>query len=87
MRRLSTILGRSKNESLLRRYQATAAHNDSVRSNWTKEEIQKIYDMPLLDLVFRAAAVHRTNFNSTEVQQVNRYQHGIKASNSDYGLS
>jgi biotin synthase len=42
----------------------------TVRSNWTKQEIQAIYDMPLLDLVFKAAAVHRTYFNSQEVQQV-----------------
>jgi biotin synthase len=40
-----------------------------VRMDWSKEEIQAIYDLPLMDLVFRAAAVHRTHFNSREVQQ------------------
>lgn len=25
----------------------------AVRSDWTKEQIQDIYDMPLMDLVFR----------------------------------
>lgn len=40
-----------------------------VRMDWTKEEIQSIFDMPLLDLIHRAATVHRTHFNSKEVQQ------------------
>lgn len=42
---------------------------DVVRTDWSKAEIQAIYDMPLMDLVFRAAAVHRVHFNSREVQQ------------------
>ena len=40
-----------------------------VRNDWTKAEIQQIYDLPFLDLVYRAAAVHRTYFNPLEVQQ------------------
>jgi biotin synthase-like enzyme len=42
----------------------------AVRSDWTKEQIKEIYDMPLMDLVFRASTVHRQYFNSAEVQQV-----------------
>lgn len=42
----------------------------AVRSDWTKEQIQEVYDMPLMDLVFRASTVHRQYFNSAEVQQV-----------------
>ena len=42
----------------------------AVRSDWTKQQIQEIYDMPLMDLVFRASSVHRMYFNSAEVQQV-----------------
>lgn len=38
------------------------------RKNWTREEIQEVYDMPLLELVFRAAKVHREHHNSREVQ-------------------
>ena len=30
-----------------------------IRNNWTKEEIQEIYELPLLELVYRAATVHR----------------------------
>jgi len=40
-----------------------------VRSDWTKEEVQKIYDTPLMELVFNAAAVHRIHFHPLEVQQ------------------
>ena len=39
-----------------------------VRHNWTSEEIRAIYDMPLLDLVFKAAEVHRSNNDFGEVQ-------------------
>jgi biotin synthase len=38
------------------------------RNNWTLEEIKTIYDTPLLDLVFRAAAVHRQYNETGEVQ-------------------
>jgi biotin synthase-like enzyme len=44
--------------------------SNAVRNDWTKNEIQDIYDMPLMDLVFRASSVHRQYFNSQEVQQV-----------------
>ena len=36
--------------------------------NWTKEEIKEIYDMPLLELVYKAATVHREHHDPTEVQ-------------------
>ena len=39
-----------------------------IRNNWTPEEIKAIYDTPLLDLVFRAAAVHREYNETGEVQ-------------------
>ena len=40
-----------------------------VRNDWTRQEVQEIYDMPLLDLVNRASNIHRVFFNSREVQQ------------------
>ncbi|TFY61475.1 hypothetical protein EVJ58_g4495 [Rhodofomes roseus] len=40
----------------------------AVRHDWTKPEIQKIYDSPLLDLVFRAAAVHREHHDPSKIQ-------------------
>ena len=38
-----------------------------IRHNWTKEEIQAIYDRPLMDLIYDAATVHRAN-NDPSVQ-------------------
>src|SRR5688572_13999513 len=40
----------------------------ALRHDWTREEIRAIHDMPLLDLVFRAAAVHREQPDPSEVQ-------------------
>lgn len=39
-----------------------------IRNDWTKEEIQDIYDMPLMELIFRGAQVHRTYHRTGEVQ-------------------
>jgi biotin synthase len=39
-----------------------------IRNNWTRQEIQEIYELPLLELVYRAATVHRTYNNTAEVQ-------------------
>ncbi|MGB4774632.1 MAG: biotin synthase BioB [Daejeonella sp.] len=39
-----------------------------IRTNWTKEEISEIYHSPLLDLIYRAATVHRENKDYAEVQ-------------------
>lgn len=39
-----------------------------IRNNWTKEEIGEIYHSPLLDLIYRAATVHRENKDYSEVQ-------------------
>lgn len=47
---------------------AVETHPD-VRTNWTREEIQQIYDMPLLDLVYRAASVHRKHHDASMVQK------------------
>ncbi|HMO63337.1 MAG TPA: biotin synthase BioB [Ferruginibacter sp.] len=40
----------------------------TVRNNWTLQEIQDIYNRPLLDLIFEAATVHRQNKAYAEVQ-------------------
>jgi len=39
-----------------------------LRYNWTKDEIREIYDTPFLELVYRAATVHREHHNPREVQ-------------------
>lgn len=38
------------------------------KSNVTREKIREVYNMPLLELVFKAAQVHRMHHNPTEVQ-------------------
>lgn len=40
----------------------------ATRHTWRKEEIQKIYDTPLLDLIFRAASIHRKHHDPSKVQ-------------------
>ncbi len=40
----------------------------SVRTDWTRDEIAALFDVPLLDLVFRAASVHRAHFDPQAVQ-------------------
>ncbi|MEK6451018.1 MULTISPECIES: biotin synthase BioB [Myroides] len=40
----------------------------TIRHDWTKEEIQAIYDTPLLELVYQAATVHRAYHPKNEVQ-------------------
>src|SRR5688572_7000510 len=39
-----------------------------IRTNWTIDEIKDIYNSPLLDLIYRAAGVHRSFQESSEVQ-------------------
>src|SRR5271170_3312189 len=39
-----------------------------IRYNWTKKQIAEIYNTPLLELVYRAATIHRKYHNPSEVQ-------------------
>jgi biotin synthase len=39
-----------------------------IRNNWTIEEIQHLYNTPLLELVFQAATIHRKYNDTAEVQ-------------------
>ena len=41
----------------------------SVRHDWTKEEIAKIYSLPFHELMYRASTVHRMYWDPSEVQQ------------------
>ena len=38
------------------------------RSDWTRDEIAALFDLPFTELVFRAASVHRERFAADEVQ-------------------
>lgn len=39
-----------------------------IRNNWSIDEVKKIYNSPLLDLIYRAATVHRNCNDTGEVQ-------------------
>ena len=40
----------------------------SVRHDWSRSQIQGLFDLPFNDLLFYAQGVHRQNFNPNEVQ-------------------
>lgn len=40
----------------------------AIRNDWTPEEINEIYHSPLLELIYRAASVHREYNDTAEVQ-------------------
>ncbi|CEG65136.1 Putative Biotin synthetase [Rhizopus microsporus] len=64
--RLASVTQKTATESL----SAAALHAGTpMRNDWTREEIQAIYDSPLMDLLYYGAKVHRENFNGREVQQ------------------
>lgn len=39
-----------------------------TRNDWTREEIQALYQQPFLDLVFQAQQVHREHFTANHIQ-------------------
>ncbi len=43
-------------------------NNDTLRHDWTVEEIAAMYEMPFNDLLFEAQKTHRRHFNPNEVQ-------------------
>ncbi|MDH3708734.1 MAG: biotin synthase BioB [Cyclobacteriaceae bacterium] len=42
--------------------------NTNIRNDWTREEIEAIYQLPVLNLVHKAGAVHREYHDPQEVQ-------------------
>ncbi|KZP32229.1 biotin synthase [Athelia psychrophila] len=47
---------------------APSAGAPATRHTWAKQEIQQIYDTPLLQLVFRAAGEHRVHHDPSKIQ-------------------
>lgn len=39
-----------------------------IRHDWNQEEVSEMYDLPLLDLVYKAASIHREFHDSKQVQ-------------------
>lgn len=40
----------------------------TVRHNWTRAEVQALYDLPFADLMFRAQGIHRSHFDPNHVE-------------------
>lgn len=47
--------------------QATIANPD-IRHDWSREEVQALFDLPFADLLFQAQTIHRRYHNPNEVQ-------------------
>jgi len=44
------------------------SQQDTIRHDWTKKEVQDLFDTPFNDLLFKAQTVHRANFDPNQVQ-------------------
>jgi biotin synthase len=42
--------------------------NTKLRNDWSKREVKEIYETPLLELVYRAASVHRMHHDPSKIQ-------------------
>lgn len=40
----------------------------TTRNDWTREEIQRLYEQPFMDLVFKAQQIHREHFDANTIQ-------------------
>lgn len=47
---------------------ATPLTNPDIRHDWTREEIEALFELPFADLLFRAQTIHRKYHNPNEVQ-------------------
>ncbi|MGN6287344.1 MAG: biotin synthase BioB [Afipia sp.] len=51
---------------------ASSGHSENppndIRSDWTRNEAQAIYDLPFADLIFRAQGIHRAHFDPNHVE-------------------
>ncbi len=48
--------------------QGRPAGSVATCQRWTPETVEKLFDMPFSDLLYRAQTVHRTHFNANQVQ-------------------
>ncbi len=53
---------------ILTQTENTSFSNTEIRNDWTREEISQIFHSPILDLIYRAATVHRQFNDAQEVQ-------------------
>lgn len=48
--------------------QIKSPYADGFRHNWTKREILEFFDLPMMDLLFKAQTIHRQHFDPNRVQ-------------------
>lgn len=53
---------------MIKKMEFFIGHNMYIRNDWTREEIQKLYQQPFLDLLFQAQTIHRQNFDANTIQ-------------------
>ena len=41
----------------------------SPRHDWSRNEIRALFDLPFMDLMFRAQTVHREHFDPNAIQR------------------
>ena len=61
-------IGRSMTAETTRAPAAAQVPAVAPRNDWTREEIAALFDLPLTELVFQAAQVHRANHPANQVQ-------------------
>lgn len=66
IRRLATAVDSAASHPTSSVGAATAAAAPTKR--WTREQVQRIYDAPLMELMFRAATVHRQYHDPSKIQ-------------------
>jgi biotin synthase len=54
--------------STMRTEQLDATRTQGLRYDWDRDEVRALHDLPLLELVYRAAGVHREFHDAREVQ-------------------
>ena len=47
----------------------TGRGQDEMRHDWSREDAQRIYDLPFNELLFQAQCVHRRHFDPNTVQK------------------
>ncbi|CAK9783174.1 biotin synthase [Cutaneotrichosporon oleaginosum] len=47
---------------------STAPVDGAVRNDWSRAEVQRIFDGPLMETIFRAASVHRLHHDASRIQ-------------------
>ena len=48
---------------------STISSAAATRKKWTVAEVEALYELPLMDLLYQAQQVHRQHFNANEIQR------------------